>query len=497
MSRGASARSLPIARRGEVGVGVAAGADAVQAPGADRVEAAGADGDVEAAAREYLGQAGLRRPLAHARERMEQLGRPAGTVALTALSEEEASALGGLLGSLRRRRRPRVHQPFRLPLADLDEALRNSRFELPLERALALVGPPLEPLAARRAREQDAKDAFWTEAFAHPLCAREPSVRAWVERLRATGALARAAGPGGTPGPPPAERAPQASGPPPAGRAPQASGPAVLREMRALLRDALEIGAGLPATPSIERGRLACQALGGDPHGLDDGRPLAGLLVSQLAARIGMERPREARGRRDLLKRFGVLTDPVSADVLTLGLRPLPHGSLAQSLNLMAGRHFKLTLGQLAGERLRFELPGLVSVCENPSVLVAAEAQLGPRCAPLVCIGGWPSTAADALLTELSDQGAELRYHGDFDWEGVRIAALIAQRYGARPWRFDAAGYRAASASHPGSVQSLQGRPPVAGVDPDLVAAMLAGRGGLQEEAVLDELVEDLAPGLL
>jgi uncharacterized protein (TIGR02679 family) len=426
----------------------------------------------DADARSYLDQPGLRRPLALARERMERLGRTGGTVELEALSEEEASALGGLLGSLRRRRRPRAREPFVLALADLDTALRRSRFGLPLERALALVGPPLEPLPARRERERAAVEAFWREALAHPLCAREAAVGAWVDRLRATGALARMArsSPSGV-----------------SGSATQ------LPLMRALLGDALDLGTRLPAVPAIERGRLACQALGGDPHALDEGRPLAGLLLGQLAARAGVERPREARERRCLWERFGVLTDPVSADVLTLGLRPLPLCPLASALELMAGRHFRLTLGQLVAEPLRFETLDVVHVCENPAVVVAAEARLGAACAPLVCVGGWPSSAADALLTRLAGQGSELRYHGDFDWEGVRIAALVRRRYGAHPWRYDAASYRAALAAHAERVRPLDGRPPASGLDAELVAAMLACGGNLQEEAVLDDLVEDLA----
>ncbi|MGH2743682.1 MAG: TIGR02679 domain-containing protein, partial [Thermoleophilaceae bacterium] len=122
------------------------------------------DRAAEAAARSYLGQPGLRRPLALARERMERLGRTGGTVELAALSDEEASALGGLLGLLRRSRRPRAREPFRLGLADLDSALRRSRFALPLERALALLGPPLDPLAARRERDRDARAVLWDEA---------------------------------------------------------------------------------------------------------------------------------------------------------------------------------------------------------------------------------------------------------------------------------------------------------------------------------------------
>ncbi|MGH2797478.1 MAG: DUF2399 domain-containing protein, partial [Thermoleophilaceae bacterium] len=134
-----------------------------------------------------------------------------------------------------------------------------------------------------------------------------------------------------------------------------------------------------------------------------------------------------------------------------------------------------------------------VHACENATVLIAAEAHLGIACPPLVCVGGWPSSAADALLAVLVGQGAELRYHGDFDWEGLRIAALVRRRYGARPWRYDAPSYRAALAAHAERVQPLDGRPPASGLDAELVAAMLACGGNLQEEAVLDELVEDLA----
>lgn len=433
-------------------------------------------------AREYLDQPGLRGPLARARERIERLGRPGGMVQLGALSEAEASALGGLLGSLRRRRRPRPGEPFRLALADLDSALRDSRFELGLEQALALVGGPLDPLAARRARERDAVDAFWREALAHPLCAREPATRRWVERLRATGALARTGR---------ASLVAVSGSAAASGRATASDSATPVPAMSALALEALDLGARLPASPPIERGRLACLALGGDPHALDEGCPLAGLLIGQLAARAGAERPREARARRRLWERFGVLSDPVSADVLTLGLRPLRDGPLASALALLEGRHFRLTLGQLAAEPLRFEATAAVHLCENPAVVVAAETELGSACGPLVCVGGWPSSAADALLAGLAEQGAELLYHGDFDWEGLRIAALVRRRYGARPWRYDAASYRSAIVDHGEHAMLLEGRP-ASGADRELAAAMLERGAGLHEEAVLDELVEDL-----
>lgn len=63
----------------------------------------------------------------------------------------------------------------------------------------------------------------------------------------------------------------------------------------------------------------------------------------------------------------------------------------------------------------------MVGICENPTVLAAADT-LGPACLPaLVCLQGRPSAAALTLLRGLHDRGASLYYHGDFDWRGLRI----------------------------------------------------------------------------
>lgn len=405
----------------------------------------------------YLGRPGLRRALVGARSQVERLGRVGGTVGLDALSLEEASALSGLLGSLRRRSRPRAGQPFRLVVGDLDLALRKTRYGLSLPDALELVGPPLDPRPQRRARERAAAEAMWASALTDPLCRREPGARAWVQRLQERGTLARIAG----------------------------------ADAEGLLAQALDLGGRLPSSPPIERTRLAAE-LGGDPHALDEDRPLSRLILSQLALRAGEVRPGVAVERRALWERFGVVTDPASADVLTVGLRPLQGGPLAQAVILLAGRHFRLTLGQLTGERLRFA-PGVeIFICENPTVLTEAEKRHGARCPPVVCTDGWPSSAAWTLLEALVADGACLRYHGDFDWEGVRIAVLLRDRFGALPWRFDAGSYRAGVARHGRRTRPLDGRPPKEDAHPELVAAMREAGRELHEQAVLDELLADL-----
>ncbi|MGH3001737.1 MAG: TIGR02679 family protein [Gaiellaceae bacterium] len=391
------------------------------------------------------------------RTRYERLGRIGGSVRLAELSEEEASALSGLLAPLRRRERPRACRPFRLPLRDLDQALQATRFALTLPDALELVGPPVDLRPQRRARERIAAVAAWEDALSHPLCRRDEPTREWVGSLRERGLLRRTAG----------------------------------HDAMRVLTLALDAGDRLPHDPPLERTRLATQ-LTGDPHELDDDRPLARLLLGQLAARAGLSRPSAAIERRALWQRFAVTTDPASADVLTLGLRPLRSGRLSRALLLLHGRHFRLTVGQLAGEPLRFT-PGDVFLCENPTVLTAAEERLGDGCPPLVCTGGWPNTATWTLLEALRMSGARLHHHGDFDWDGVRIATLLRERFDVRPWRFDATSYLAGVERHPERTRTLDGRPAREDADAGLVAAMHETGLELHEEAVLEPLLDDLA----
>lgn len=52
----------------------------------------------------------------------------------------------------------------------------------------------------------------------------------------------------------------------------------------------------------------------------------------------------------------------------------------------------------------------------------------------MVCVNGWPTTAAVQLLRRLVAAGCPLTYHGDLDGEGIRIAAYVIAKTGATPW---------------------------------------------------------------
>jgi uncharacterized protein (TIGR02679 family) len=91
----------------------------------------------------------------------------------------------------------------------------------------------------------------------------------------------------------------------------------------------------------------------------------------------------------------------------------------------------------------------------------------------------------------LTAAGCDLRYHGDFDWDGLRIGASIIGRYGGSGWRFDADHYRAAV--HRGGT-ALPGRTrvPETPWSTDLRGAMSEHGVAVYEEQVLDDLLGDL-----
>jgi uncharacterized protein (TIGR02679 family) len=132
-----------------------------------------------------------------------------------------------------------------------------------------------------------------------------------------------------------------------------------------------------------------------------------------------------------------------------------------------------------------------VYVCENPVVVAAAADRLGAACPPLVCDGGYPNHAVLTLLAKLA-RYTGLHYHGDFDWDGLRIANRLLEAVPFRAWRFTAADYRAALAA-PKERYELRAQMVEAAWDPELAPVMAGAGVAVEEEAVLGELLGDLA----
>ena len=401
-----------------------------------------------------------------ARDRLEA-GRPlTGTVTLPDATAEQRRAVERLTG-----RPPRSGTSLSVSLPEVDRLLRDSGAAPGgLAEAVALLTGPL------RDRNRDRTDAAsaWAAAFA-PLdesVAARPELAAWRGWLDATGVVRRLA------------------------PAPDAA-LALLGQVAAVLRR-------LPSR-GIPIGRLAAECCG-DAHALDDGRPAGTLALSGVRALAGLPFAADASAdsRREAWACVGVHLDELSSLALCLGLPGDTRSALGRVLALQreAGQPAMLTLRQLRCHDAALRA-GCVWICENPVVIAAAADELGSRCPPLVCVGGQPSAAGWRLLDLLAADGSEFRYHGDFDWGGVRIASAVRDRTGQgrsrwHPWRYNRVAYEtvatAVAAVHTcGRLPRLAGEPVATPWDAGLAAAMARHDIRVEEELSLDTLLADLA----
>lgn len=404
------------------------------------------------AQRQRLAEPAFARLWHRARRRLERApdDLPVATVRLSDPTETERAAIAGLLG------RPLRGRALAIPLTELDAVLRAGPAGISLVELLEALGGPLRDRPRERAERARRIEAALGRARTGRH-AGQPWFEDWLGALERAGLLARM------------ERQGE------------------LDLLDAAVRVLDELPAPRRPLPSL------AAAVTGDTKALDAG-PLATLVLRALTRWAGAEPPRSADERRELWARFGVLLDDLAATVLVLNLWPAPGRGLAGWLREAAadGTPFRLTLHQLERYPLRFD-PAPVFVCENPAVLRAAAERLGAASRPLVCVEGQPSTAFLRLGEALRAAGAPLRYHGDFDWPGLQIAAGVMARTGATPWHLTADDYRAAAARLPRETDRLAGDPVVAPWDSGLAPAMAADGRVVYEEMVLDDLLRDLA----
>ncbi|HUY51137.1 MAG TPA: TIGR02679 family protein [Streptosporangiaceae bacterium] len=398
-----------------------------------------------------------RRLLAAARRSLERTGGGlAGRISVPEPDDAERKAIIGITG---------VHQPagtrrLTVSLADLDAALRRGT-GLGLVALLADLGGPLRDRPAETASLAAARAALTAAAEASPLNESSHWYRAWLADLRRDGTLTRLA----------------------------TQGDDVL--LGQAVRTLEYLAARPVGGPPITLPALAAHLTGGTKS-LNHGTTLATLILRALAAQAGASRPASAAERRELWDRSGVLVDDLASRVLVLNITAQGDG-LAEWLTGAAryGTPFQVTLHQLATHPIRLRPPRIFA-CENPAVLRRACQELGAACPPLVCTEGRPSTAFHRLAGIAVGAGAELWYHGDFDWPGVAIAADIIARYGARPWRMNAGDYLPAVEAN-GTCVALDGEPVATPWDPGLCETMRATGCAVYEESVTDPLLADLS----
>ncbi|EXJ15309.1 TIGR02679 family protein [Imhoffiella purpurea] len=363
-------------------------------------------------------------------------------------TEQERRALDELLG-----RRPSTGARLVLSLGQLEDTLRRADLAQDLRSAVEALGGPLR----NPSREREERERGWRRVFdSQGVEAERLGASAWLAALEREGLLKRLAG----------------------------QDP-VLAER--LLSQALGVLQCLP-----QRGKtlsaLAAECLG-DAHGLDEGRPVATLVRRALNA------DDQSESSDALWASAGVLVGGgITSSVLALNLRVETGGATASIVDAAAGsgEPIYLTLRQLLRDPpVWAPCATPISICENPAVVAEAANALGPGCAPLICTRGQPSAAVVTLLNQLAAAGIRLRYHGDFDWPGIRIANGIIGRHGAIPWRMGAADYLEAADSG----KSLTEDAVAADWDPELGRAMQERGQVIEEERVIRDLLVDLDSG--
>ncbi len=379
----------------------------------------------------------LRQRLRARYERGEQ-----GTVfTLTGLSAIERRALEGLLG-----RTTKTAASMRLVVTELDDALSRAGLAPTLRHALELLDGPLHDLKAQR----EALERAWTHLLTN---AEEPRLKTLLATTSGAALLKRLSG----------------------------ADPQTAEE---LLRRTQRVLARLPER-GIPRAQLAAQVLG-DSHALDPGSPVAALVLRAGATDTTAESDGDEHPR-DQWARLGVTVNELAAPALCLNL-PVQQPSVG---TLAPGEPIHLTLRKLLRDPPLWAAHNRdVFVCENANFVAIAADRLGKTCAPLVCTDGMPSAAQQTLISQLRASGARLRYHGDFDWPGLRIGNFVTRVLGATPWRFGTEDYLSACLT--GGSKLADGSRVEAQWDTQLAATMADRARAIHEEAIAETLLLDL-----
>ncbi|MGQ4615709.1 DUF2397 family protein [Nocardia sp. R7R-8] len=226
--------------------------------------------------------------------------------------------------------------------------------------------------------------------------------------------------------------------------------------------------------------------LGGEEYALDNDRLAGRLAIRALAFALDRPEPSSPRDRIALWQSAGITVDTVSGTVLTWGLRPPGVDRWSEMMRMRAdlGLVTHLTLAELTTFTASLTEPGAtIAACENPQVLQRA-AEAGVQ-QPLLCFSGNPSSAGLAVAERV-----RLRYHGDFDWPGIAIAARLYAG-GADLWRMTTHDYLRATTSDATRLP-LTGAPLPTPWEPELSPSMTRVGMVVHEEAVLEDLLADL-----
>ncbi len=382
-----------------------------------------------------------------------------GTVTLVGATPTQRRAASRLLG------RTAGGTSLSVPLPALADVLRNAGISADLRSAVEIISGPVRDLRAERTADMQARAAAVSAAR---NCTHQATTwySTWLDEVARDGTVNKL----------------------------------VNRNSGHLLGQAAAVLDRLPvlSDPGADRdgedlGGLLLPALAesatGDAGALS-ATPLATLVLRALAHHDGVPPPATRFEERARWAAAGVVADDLASQVLVLNVRaggePLGRW-LTEAAE--AGEPFRITLHQLSAMPV-LPLGTDIFVCENPSVLHAAAAELGSRSAALLCAEGAPSAACNRLVHAAARSGSRIHWRNDFDWTGLRSTAAAVRRFDAEPWRMSADDYRSALGGNEDAL--LKGATADSPWDTRLAKEMVQAGRAVTEEPLIPALVGDL-----
>ena len=349
------------------------------------------------------------------RRKYESYGSPAGWITIPDASPEECAALSGLFGES-------FSPPVRFRTERFESALQSTVFQgVSLKELLeAVFGQEIRTKRQRRDALEERYRALlretpadgetsrkWLESLARGQGNADRTLRQALERDEASARLA------------------------------------LVRACQSM--DWLERRQGPPVRLAV----LSANAVS-DPHALDRGTLSGNLFLSLLRFRSGGSPLADAESgeteQTDILYcDNGILRDSISSCVSQVGLILRDEEGEHPAYAAFRARHeiCTLTLANMAKLRSAVSPSGRAYLVENEMVFTQLCDDAERFHSPLVCTSGQLTTAAVRLLDLLAASGMTLFYAGDFDGNGISIAARLVRRYSGklRLWHMEKSDY--------------------------------------------------------
>jgi uncharacterized protein (TIGR02679 family) len=222
-----------------------------------------------------------------------------------------------------------------------------------------------------------------------------------------------------------------------------------------------------------------------NPHALDEGTTLAGLVLA-LTTAAGVTST--AQRTRDAWDRLGVDCDDLTGGLITVGIHPAgwylpPHAVVTLPPRELASCEWPAAPRQ----------DDTVFITENPSVATAAADLAGSGVnARLLCTSGTPSAREVGAIARLAAAGWHVRVRADFDVAGLtHVETLLGNVPCSAPWRMGVIDYEASVPR----MQQVALDPecvPATPWEPGLAATMRSTGSAAFEEALMPQLLDDL-----